>query len=166
MLTVGIPSLFLAFWAKPGKTGKLVILSGAEFVLPAAISIAAVGLIVFEFFLSTTDDIELARTALTLTAISCGLLLILFLEPPTPAWAAASPLSGDWRPTLLAVGISALFVAFMAIGVFRRFYELALPDAWGFAVVGLVVLAWAFVLRAVWRLDPAAKVRSRFRRSG
>lgn len=166
MLTVGIPSLFLAFWAKPGKTGKLVILSGAEFVLPAAISIAAVGLIVFEFFLSTTDDIELARTALTLTAISCGLLLILFLEPPTPAWAAASPLSGDWRPTLLAVGISALFVAFMAIGVFRRFYELALPDAWGFAVVGLVVLAWAFVLRAVWRLDPATKVRSRFRRSG
>jgi cation-transporting ATPase E len=163
MLTVGIPALFLAVWAKAGATGKLVVLSGAGFVLPAAIGIAAVGLIVYEFFLATTDDVELARTALTLTATGCGLLLILFLEPPTPAWAAANPVSGDWRPTLLAVGLGALFIAFMSIGVFRDFYELVLPDAWGFAIIALVVMAWAFGLRAFWQFNPARRLRQTFK---
>jgi cation-transporting ATPase E len=166
MITVGIPALLLAVWAKPGTTGRLVILSGAGFVVPAAISIAAVSLIVYEFFLETTGDLGLARTALTITATGCGLLLIPFLEPPTPAWAAANPLSGDWRPALLATGLGGLFVAFMAIDVFRRFYELVLPDAWGFAVIALVVLAWAFIMRSIWRLDPLARFSRRFRRSG
>ena len=165
MLTVGIPSLFLAVWAKPGKTGRLVILSGAEFVAPAAISITAVGLIVYEFFLSSTDDVEMARTALTLTAISCGLLLILFLEPPTPAWAAANPLSGDWRPAVLAAGLFALVVGFMIWPVSRDFYELVLPDAWGFALIGLVVFSWTVIVRAVWRFDLAGRAGTLLRRS-
>jgi cation-transporting ATPase E len=164
MLTVGIPSLFLAVWARPGKTGKLVILSGAEFVVPAAIGIAVVGVIVYEFYLSTSGNVELARTALTLTAVLCGLLLIPFLEPPTPAWTAANPLSGDWRPTILAVGMLALFVAVLALPLLREFYELSLPDAWGFAMIGLVVLAWAVVVQAVWRVKPAARVRQLVRR--
>jgi cation-transporting ATPase E len=164
MLTVGIPSLFLAVWAKPGKTGKLVILSGAEFVAPAAISIAAVGLVVYEFFLSSTGGVEMARTALTLTAISCGLLLILFLEPPTPAWVAANPLSGDWRPAVLAAGLFALVIVFMVLPVSRDFYELVLPDAWGFALIGLVVFAWTVIVRAVWRFDLPGRVGTLLRR--
>lgn len=168
MLTVGIPSLFLAVWARPGKTGKLVILSGAEFVIPAALGIAVVGVIVYEFYLSTTGDVALARTALTLTAILCGLLLIPFLEPPSPAWTAANPLSGDWRPTIMAVGLLGVFAAVLAIPLLRNFYELVLPDAWGFAMIGLVVLAWAVAVQTLWRLDPAGLVKRaalRLRRS-
>jgi cation-transporting ATPase E len=165
MLTVGIPTLFLAVWAKPGKTGELVILSGAQFVVPAALSIAAVGLVVYEFFLSTSDDIELARTALTFTAIGCGLLVLLFLEPPTPAWVAANPLSGDWRTSVMAAGMFVLFIAFLLIPDVRDFYELTLPDAWGFAVITLVVAAWAVGLRAVWRWDLPRRLRSRLRRA-
>jgi cation-transporting ATPase E len=163
MLTVGIPSLFLAIWARPGKTGRLVVLSGAGFVVPAAISIALVGLVVYEFFLSSSHDAELARTALTLTAVGCGLLLLPFLEPPSAAWVAASPSSGDWRPTLLAAALGALFVAFMLIGVTRRFYELTLPDAWGFALIAMVVLSWAVLLRSFWRTDPLLWLRRNIR---
>ncbi|HEY7467584.1 MAG TPA: HAD-IC family P-type ATPase, partial [Dehalococcoidia bacterium] len=164
MLTVGIPTLFLAVWAKPGRTGELVVLSGAEFVIPAGISIALVGIIVYEFFLSTSDDIELARTALTFTAIGCGLLVLVFLEPPTPMWVAANPMTGEWRPTIMAAGLFGLFIAFLVIQESRDFYELHLPDAWGFAMIALVVFAWAMVLRAVWRFDLPERVKSRFRR--
>jgi cation-transporting ATPase E len=140
-----------------------VILSGVQFVLPAAISIAAVGLVVYEFFLSTSNDTDLARTALTLTAIGCGLLLLPFLEPPSPAWVAANPVSGDWRPTLLAAGMGGLFVAFMLIEVTRSFYELVLPDAWGFALIGLVIVAWAVILRSIWRGGAVSRLRQALR---
>jgi cation-transporting P-type ATPase E len=164
VLTVGIPTLFLAVWAKPARTGRLVILSGTHFVVPAAIAIAFVGLVVYEFFLSISGDVPLAQTALTFTAIWCGLLIILFLEPPTPAWVAANPLSGDWRPALLAAGLMGLFVAILVLPALRDFYELKLPNGWGFAVIALVVLAWAFTLRALWRFDLPAEVRKLLRR--
>jgi cation-transporting ATPase E len=166
MLTVGIPSLFLAVWAKPEKTGRLVLISGAEFVLPAAISIAIVGLVVYEFFLSSSDDTDLARTALTLTAIGCGLLLLPFLAPPNPSGAGTGPANGDWRPALLAVGMGALFILFVLVEVTRSFYELVLPDAWGLALIGLVVVAWAAILRSFWRGKIVSRVQQALGRHG
>jgi cation-transporting ATPase E len=162
-LTVGIPSLFLAAWAKPGKTDNFVMVSASWFVVPAAIGIAAIGLITYEFFLSTSDNLGLAQTALTLTAIGCGLLAILFLEPPTEAWVGANPLSADWRPTVAAGGMFALLIAFMVLPVFRSFYELTIPNVWEFAVIGLAVAAWAWSVRAIWRWDLTRNVRARLR---
>jgi cation-transporting ATPase E len=164
ILSVGVPSFFLAVWAKPGRPEERVILSAAGFVLPAAISIAAVSVVVYEFFLSLNSDVELARSALTLTATSCGLLLLLFLEPPTPAWVAAHPQGDDLRPTLLAVALGGVFAAFMAVPASRDFYELVLPNAWGFLAIGLIVIAWAMTLRSVWRLDPVKRLGSALRR--
>ncbi|HEU0075043.1 MAG TPA: HAD-IC family P-type ATPase [Dehalococcoidia bacterium] len=158
MLTVGIPTLFLAVWAKPGRVGRLVILSGAHFVVPAALAIAAVSVIVYEFFLHSTGDIATAQSALTFTAILCGLLIILFLEPPSPAWVAANPLNGDWRSPALVGGLFALFVAFAAIPVTREFYEIEPFSVWEFAMIGLVIVAWGFGLRSIWRFDPLAQI--------
>ncbi len=159
MLTVGIPSLFLAVWAKPGRTWRLVILSGIEFVVPAGIGIAAVGLIAFEFFLSSTGNIGLSQSALTFTAVGCGLLVILFLEPPTPFWAAVNQLSGDWRPTVLAAGMGVLLIVVLVVPVVRRFYEVDLPTIWGFLVIGAMVVAWTVTLRAFWRLRVTQRLR-------
>jgi cation-transporting ATPase E len=164
MLTVGIPTLFLAVWAKPGRVGRLVILSGAHFVIPAALSIAVVGTIVYEFFLHSTGEIPTAQSALTFTAILCGLLIIVFLEPPTPAWVAANPLNGDWRSPALALGLLALFVAFLAVPTTRDFYELELLNVWEFAMIGLVVVAWAFSVRSLWRFDLMGRIRALFSR--
>jgi cation-transporting ATPase E len=158
MLTVGIPTLFLAVWARPGRVGRLVILSGTGFVVPAALSIAAVGLVVYEFFLHSTGEVETAQTALTFTAILCGLLIIVFLEPPTPAWVAANPLNGDWRSPALAVALFALFVAFVSFPTTRDFYELELFNVWEFAMIGLVVVAWAFSLRSIWRFQLMTRI--------
>jgi cation-transporting ATPase E len=160
-LTVGVPSLFMAAWAKPGKVDDLVVLSASRFVVPAAIAIAAVGLVTYEFFLSTSDDLGLARTALTLNAIGCGLLVILFLEPPTPAWAAANPLSGDWRPAITASVLFGSLIAMMVIAPLRHFYELVIPNVWQFAMIGLVVLSWTWLVRAIWRFELPRQVRER-----
>jgi cation-transporting ATPase E len=165
MLTVGIPTLFLAVWAKPGRTGELVVISGAGFVVPAAVSIALVGLIVYEFLLSTSDDVELARTALTFVATACGLMVLLFLEPPTPAWVAVNPLSGDWRYVALVAGLVGLFAAFVAVPAARDFFELTIPDVWGLAVIGVVVFAWWAALRAFWRSDIADQISRRLSRT-
>ena len=102
LATVGIPVLFLAAWARPGPTPRRLLPSSSHFVLPAALTIAAVGTIVYMFFLDMTGEIGQARTALTITTIVCGLALIVFSEPPTPEWAGGEELSGDWRPTILA----------------------------------------------------------------
>ncbi|HUF52300.1 MAG TPA: HAD-IC family P-type ATPase [Dehalococcoidia bacterium] len=152
MLTVGIPAFFLAAWARPGRTGQVVILSASQFVVPAAISIAVVGLVVYQFFLSASDDVALAQTALTLTAIGCGLLVILFLEPPTQTWVAANPLTADWRPAAMAAGLFGLLIAFIAVGTIREFYELDMPNVWETCVIVLIVIAWAVCLREIWRL--------------
>jgi len=171
LMTVGIPSLGLAVWARPARTGRTLILPAAHFILPAAAGIAAVGVLIFEFYWSTAEDLEAARTALTIACVLCGLLLIPFLEPPTPAWTAASPLSGDWRPAILAAVLLAAFAAILALEDLRRFYELQLPDVWGFLIVAIVVAAWAAWLRAFWRLDlpgrlaaGGARILSRLRR--
>jgi cation-transporting ATPase E len=111
-----------------------------------------VGLVVYEFFLNSSDDVALAQSALTLTAVGCGLLIILFLEPPTRTWVAANPLSGDWRPVAMTLGLFALLVAFLVIKTARDFYELDIPNVWEFAVLVLVVIGWAVSLREVWRL--------------
>jgi cation-transporting ATPase E len=151
MVTVGIPAFFLAAWARPGPTGQIVILSASQFVIPAAVSIAVVGLVVYEFFLSTSDDVALAQTALTLTAIGCGLLVIFFLEPPSPRWVAAMPLSADWRPAALAAALFGLLIAFVVVDTTRDFYELKVPNVWETSIVMLVIIAWAVSLREFWR---------------
>jgi cation-transporting ATPase E len=166
VLTVGIPTLFLAVWARPGRVGRLVILSGTHFVLPASLTIGAVGVIVYEFFLHSTGDVPTAQTAMTLTATLCGLLIIVFLEPPTPAWVAANPLNGDWRPPALAAGLFGLFVAFLAIPTARDFYELELFSVWEFAMIGLVVIAWAFSVRSIWRFELMARIQRLLSRRG
>ncbi len=166
LMTVGIPTLFIAIWAKPGRTGRLVIPSGVYFVIPASLGIAAVGLVVYEFFLPASGDVDLAQTALTITATGCGLLIILFLEPPTEGWVGATPLSGDWRPAALTAGLFGLFAASMAVPTARDFYELTLPDVWGFFMIALVIIAWAYSIRAVWRANLPARIRDRFRHFG
>jgi cation-transporting ATPase E len=158
MLTVGIPSLGLAVWARPARTGRTILLSAAQFVVPAALGITVIALVMFEFYWNGTGDLEEARTALTIASVLCGLLLVIFLEPPTPWWTGASPLSGDWRPTAMAVALLGLFIAIMSVPALRRFYELDLPDGWGFLVILMAVGGWTLAVRTYWRAGVPARL--------
>jgi cation-transporting ATPase E len=151
LLTVGIPTLMLAVWARPAKPPPSLLRSVSHFVFPAAFTVAVVALGVYLGYLQATDDVSVARTALTTTTILCGLVLIPFVEPPTPLWVGGDELSGDRRPALLAVGMLALFVVIILVPGLRQFFELASLRARDYALIGTVVFTWAGVLRFIWR---------------
>jgi len=77
--------------------------------------------------------------------------LIPFVEPPTEAWVGGDVLSGDWRPTLLALGMLALFCVVTALPPLRAFFELSLLRVWDYVLIAAVVVIWALLLRLIWR---------------
>ncbi len=151
LLTVGIPILAIAAWARPGTPPRSVIRSTSHFVFPAALTVSIVALAVYLAFLGTTGDLEIARTALTTVTVLCGLVLIPFVEPPTKWWVGGDVLSGDWRPALLALGMLGLFGVITAVPSLRDFFELTPLRGLDYLLIGIVVAVWALLLRLIWR---------------
>jgi cation-transporting ATPase E len=151
LLTVGIPIFALAAWARPGAAARSVIRAASRFVWPAAITVAVVALAIYLFYLSRTGDVSVAQSALTTATVFCGLLLILFVEPPTEFWVAGDELSGDWRPSALALGMLGLYGCVLAIRPLRDFFELSLLPVPEYLAIGVVAVVWALALRLVWR---------------
>jgi cation-transporting ATPase E len=151
LLTVGIPIFAIAAWARPGKPPRSVIRSASHFVLPAAFTVAVVSLGIYLYYLETTGDVDVARTALTTTTVLCGLVLIPFVEPPTKAFVGGDVLSGDWRPTLLAVGMLGVYGVVLAVPTLRSFFELTPLRPLDYLLIAIMVAVWALLLRFIWR---------------
>ena len=160
--TVGIPTLALAAWARPAQTPRRLVLSSAHFVVPAAVSIALATFGVYELFL-WNSDVDTSRSALTTAAVLCGILLLVFAQPPTRAFVGGAELNGDWRTLLLAGAMVLLYVAILAIGPLRTFYELRVLSAPSYALIVLIVAAWAFALRAFWRANLPGQAKNLYR---
>ena len=92
-----------------------------------------------------------AQSALTTFTTLAGLLLVIFVEPPIPFFAGGDRLSGDWRPTILAGLLLALFVFILAYPPLTHFFELIDLSAGNYLFIGLLVVVWAFLLRRAWR---------------
>ncbi|UCG25235.1 MAG: HAD-IC family P-type ATPase, partial [Chloroflexota bacterium] len=153
VITLSIPAFFLALWARPGPTPHGSVSTRlAHFVIPAVISVGLVGLAIYLLYLHGTGDMYYAQTMLTYTAIICGILLIVFTEPPSKWWVGGDVLSGDKRPTILAVGMLLLFGLFLVVPALRNFYGLALlKKPVDYFIIALAVVAWALLLRFTWR---------------
>lgn len=152
LLTDGIPTLALASWARPRAcASKRTLPSLLHFVIPAATTLCLAALGVFMAGFISDAQLPLAQSALTSFTITGGLLLVPFVVPPTRAWVGGSSLVGDWRPTLLSLGLLAGYAALLAIPPLRAFFELTALDARSYLLIGLAALAWALVLRWVWR---------------
>ena len=170
-LTAGVPAVALAAWARPVRTthgsslGQL-----ASFAVPAGLAVTLVGLLifvgysipVFDLFANGSATVEEANAALTATLpraqtvltyflAVCGLLLVIFIEPPSRFWAGGDKFSGDRRPTWLTI---ALLVGLLAIAFVPGLSELfdlrpiALPDM---AVVGVAAAVWMLLVRWAWK---------------
>ena len=151
LLTVGIPTLALAVWAQPGAAPRRLLRSVVNFVVPAAFTVSIAGLGIYVGYLLTTGDLNLSRTVLTTATVLCGLALIAFVEPPTPAWTGGNALSSDKRPAFLAVGLLGLYLLVLALPASRNFFELSPMGLAEFAIVSAVVAVWAVVTRFIWR---------------
>ena len=124
----------------------------AHFVLPAVITVTGAGLVVFLYFLITTQDINFAQHGLSYTIILCGFLLIIFVEPPTEFWVGGDVLSGDRRPTWLAIGMFIAFVVSLLFPPIRDLYDLVIfPKVSDWLIIVVVVVIWTFTVRKMWR---------------
>jgi cation-transporting ATPase E len=151
LLTVGIPILAIATWARPGGVPKSMIRSASHFVFPAAFTVSVISLVVYLSYLGMTRELTSAQSALTTITVFCGLLLVPFVEPPTSAWVGGDDLSGDRRPALLALGLLLFYVAILALPPLREFFELTPLRVWDYLLLGAVAVAWAFLVRLIWR---------------
>jgi cation-transporting ATPase E len=161
LLTVGIPILAIAAWARPGAPPRSVMRSTSHFILPAAFTIAIVALAVYLAYLGMTGDAQVARTALTTATVFCGLLLIPFVEPPTRFWEGGDDLSGDWRPAILALGMLLAYGVVLAVPGLRGFFELSPLRIVDYLIIAAGVAIWALLLRLIWRTKLFERVLSR-----
>lgn len=171
LLTVGIPSLALAAWARPGlRADKRFIRPLMRFVLPPTLTVAPLALGVYVYYLFTRapdlndavalmqNTVPLAQSALTTFLIFCGLLLVPFAEPPTQAFVGGDELAGDWRPTQLALILLGLYLVVLATPPLRNFFDLVPMPLGEYGALAALAIAWAILLRWVWR----ARILERF----
>ena len=160
LLTVGIPTVALAAWAKPGPTQRKTLLLGlVRFVLPATLTASLATLFVCLIAVALASSagqpeamvIATAYSTITVFVTVCGVLLLVFVEPPTRFLAGGDVLSGDWRPTILAAVLLVGLAVLLAIPPARAFFELRALTFLDAAVIAGAALLWALLLRFTWR---------------
>lgn len=164
LIGVGFPSMCIPIWAKPGLLPRRsMVRSMLHFVVPATMTLTVVSLLVYLFYLvvavldlppgATLAEVNHAipRSALVAILVMGELLLIPFLKPPTSAWVGGEPLSKDWRYTIVAFLLLALYLLIVAVAPSRRFFELYPLHAIHYLFIGLVAIEWCFILRLAWR---------------
>ncbi len=161
-LTVGVPALALAYWARPGHVSeKGLIRSLVRFVLPASLTFCLVAIGVYLAVLLPAvatlphpgnpyreGALPLAQTALAVFAVLCGLVMVLFVQPPT-RW----PQDGyrrNWPPTLLVLGLFACLVCVLAIAPLRAFFNLQALDVFDYLIIGGASVLWGVLVHAMW----------------
>jgi cation-transporting ATPase E len=77
----------------------------------------------------------------------CGLLLVIFVEPPNRFWAGSDEPSGDHRPTWLAIAllVGVLLIAF--VPALSQLFDLRPVEPLDMVVVGVAAAAWVFLVR-------------------
>lgn len=173
--SVGVPAIALAVWAHPGAVpqGRLVRRL-LHFIVPPMLLTSVMGLLLFIGMLwlrvketgasgvaSNTilsESFPSAQSMLTAFLVLCGLLLVVFVEPPTPWWVGANTLSHDRRPALLAVGMIVVFCCMTAVPLVRGWFTLTALSLQEYALLALATTMWLFAVRAVWR----ARLLSRY----
>ena len=152
-LTVGVPSLALAIWARPGHTPRDLWRLIVQFVLPAALMVSIISVAVYDFFLTLTGgNVSWAQAAVTTTMVSTLLLIVLFAQPPTRIWVGASSLNGDPRPAYLVGAMYLIYAVILIVPGLRAFFDLRTLPWSGYVMLAFIVSGWAVVVRFLWRM--------------
>ena len=161
-LTVGVPALALAYWARPGHVSHIsLIRSLARFVLPASLTFCLVAIGVYLAVLlpalATLPEpgnpyregaLPLAQTALTVFTVLCGLVLVIVVQPPSQPDQDGH--RGNWSPTLLALGLFICLVCVLAVAPLRAFFNLQTLDILDFLIIGGAAVLWGVLLHTMW----------------
>ena len=167
LIGVGLPTIVLPLWAtpgvRPGDSKRSVVRSRLHFTIPAMLTMTLVALLVYLLYVVAAIldlppsfdfrqvDYSQPRTALVTILILCELFLLPFLKPPTHAWVAGEPFSGDWRYSLTALGLALVYLSILVLPPLRNFFELAFLSWLDCVFLSVVALEWCLILRSLWR---------------
>jgi len=172
LFSVGIPTVALALWARPGAVGKGTLGQRLFHFVVTPVMVTTIfslilfyGMLVVELLVptggnppSSTQLTEfypqaLFRAQSTLVAflVLVGLTTVIFVEPPTEWWTGGDVLSGDWKPTLLAVTLMVSFFVVMAVKPSRDLFAMADLGVMELGIAVLFAIGWLFVVRWLWR---------------
>lgn len=167
--SVGIPAVVLAVWAHPGPSPQGSLTRRLlHFVLPPVFLSSVLGLLLFvgvyALWLAEAgtfgarngtvlfDQVPAARTTLTAFLVYCGLLLVVFVEPPTRWWVGGNALARDWRPTVLAAGMMIAFTGMLLVAPLRSLFVLYPLGLQEYVMLAIALAVWLVAVRATWRL--------------
>ncbi len=171
LMTVGLSSLALAAWSKPAPVPHTSLLRRLiHFVLPSAFMMSLFGLGVYLAYLVpayqsvpflspelkdsallSEQALLVGQTALAIFSIFCGLLMVVFVEPPSEWWAGGDVVSGDKRPALLSLGMLIAFIIFLFLPGASHFFDFTRLKVYDYFIIGGVAIVWALALRFTWR---------------
>jgi cation-transporting ATPase E len=150
-LTVGIPAIALAAWARPGQTPHLLLPGTVAFAFPAAATIGLAGFATYQVFLESGATLDEARTGFTLVGTLCGIALIPYASQTQNEWLERWPLKQQPRLVWLAAGMLVLFVISSAVPVLSDFYEIEVLPVYAYAGIAVAVAAWAIMMKGAVR---------------
>ena len=99
----------------------------------------------------------IAQTALASFLVLAGLLLVIFVEPPTQWWTGGDELSGDWRPTITAVLLIIGFFVISAVPMLRNIFALSELTPFEWVLICGATIIWMFAVRFFWRHSITAR---------
>jgi cation-transporting P-type ATPase E len=80
----------------------------------------------------------------------CGLLLVMFVEPPSRFWAGNDEPSGDRRPTWLTMALLVVVLLIAFVPALSELFDLRPIAPLDVAVVGLAAAVWVLLVRWAW----------------
>jgi cation-transporting P-type ATPase E len=166
--SVGVPSIALAVWAHPGPVPQGTLVRRLlHFIVPPMLLTSTIGLLLFvgayalDVIAAGTfgarnpailpEDFPVVQSMLTYFLVLCGLLLVIFVEPPTPWWVGGNKLSGDRRPTLLSLAMLVTFALITMIAPLRSWFMLSPLGPREYVLLALALAIWLFTVRLTWR---------------
>ena len=151
--TVIAPSIGLTLWASTGALPRQYMRQRLfHFVVPAAVTLTIATGVLGALTGPSIFDITDSWMTVTFGLVVMGLLLVIFVQPPTRFWVGGDVLSGDWRTTYMAIVLLLLFFVATLLPLTQQLLRLApLVNISVYLLIGVVAIVWLFILRAIWR---------------
>jgi magnesium-transporting ATPase (P-type) len=151
--TVVVPSMGLTLFASAGSVpARRMLLRLLSFVVPAALTITLAVIAIDTVFFRLTGSVKDTRLAATYGLIAMGLLLVIFVHPPSRARVGGGCLSSGWPNIAMAVVLFIVYNLLIHIPLAQELLHVGpLSNPTGYVLIGVIVLLWALVLQLSWR---------------
>ncbi|HSG15222.1 MAG TPA: hypothetical protein VLE70_02720, partial [Anaerolineae bacterium] len=161
--TVIIPTVGLTLWSSAQALPVRFMRSRlAHFVVPAAITMAAATLAMNQISGPLDLSTPVSQLFVTYGLVVIGLLLVIFVQPPTRFWVGGDVLSGDRRIVTMVIVLFLLFIAITYIPQMQEWLRLGpLASVRDYVVIAAVSVMWTMLIRLIWR-SPWLRERSRY----